>query len=433
MTLTHGADAAQLRAIAAMLTQSGQQATKVGSEGTARAGVLRGAWHGPDLDHFEREWVLAQRSIESAAERLTRMATLMREQADQQDAASEKAGAQVGAVLPTQPAPAGPAGPAPTGPPPGEGDSTFDEDVRGIEGQPVDKDLWALAHHSYGTDNDLYDDPFMYDEQPELPEGYEEVDPAELGIDPALLTEDNGMQAEIYQTPDGGYVVAYRGSDEGMDWVTNGRQGLGFEDPQYEQAMQLASAVHEASGGDVTFTGHSLGGGLAAAAAMATGQPAVTFDAAGVSYTTATRAAEIRDDGSTMASVMAETSHGQIRTYSMETDILTNAQEDSPIAPLAPDAPGAQITLETPESAQREALQGHYGDMGAGAGGAIGGVLGGVGGLFDGNPFDVVEDVGEGAQRGAGMGRDVGRWGADQVWGHHWDPMGEAMEERYPD
>lgn len=430
MTLTHGADAVRLRQIAAQLTQQGRLVAKVGNEGTTRLGVLRTAWQGPDLESFDKEWVLAQGSIDAAAESLTVMGERMTEEAQEQDRASAGAGAVLPGPVPTAPAPTGPTGPAPTGPPPG---STFDEDVRGTEGKPVDKDLWALAHHSYGPDNDLYDDPFMYDEQPELPEGYEEVDPGELGIDPALLTEDHGMQAEIYRTPDGGYVVAYRGSDEGMDWVTNGRQGLGLEDPQYEQAMQLASAVHEASGGEVTFTGHSLGGGLAAAAAMATGQPAVTFDAAGVHESTAARAAEIRGDGATLASVMAETSGGQIRTYAMETDILTNAQENSPIASLAPDAPGSQITLDTPDSAQREALQGHYGDQGAGVGGAVGGFVGGVGGLFDGNPFDVVEDVGEGAAAGADLGRDVGRWGADQVWGHHWDPMTEAMEERYPD
>lgn len=427
MTLTHGADAARLRQIAAQLGQQGRLVARLGSEGTTRLGVLRTAWQGPDLEGFDKEWMLAQGSIDAAAQSLTVMGERMTEEADEQDRASSGAGAVLPGPAPTTPAPTGP---APTGPPP---DSSFDDDVRGTEGKPVDKDLWALAHHSYGPDNDLYDDPFMYDEQPELPEGYEEVDPGELGIDPALLSEDHGMQAEIYRTPDGGYVVAYRGSDEGIDWVTNGRQGLGFEDPQYEQAMQLASAVHEASGGEVTFTGHSLGGGLAAAAAMATGQPAVTFDAAGVHETTAARAAEIRGDGSTMASVMAESGQGQIRTYAMETDILTNAQENSPIAPLAPDAPGSQIILDTPQSAQREALQTHYGDQGAEVGGTVGGVLGGVGGLFDGNPFDVVDDVSEGAAAGADLGNDLGRWGADQVWGHHWDPMTEALEGRYPD
>lgn len=429
MTLTHGADAVRLRQIGAQLSQQGRATAKAASEGTSQLGILRTAWQGPDLEAFDKEWMLAHGSIESAAECLLGMGERMTEEADEQDRASEGIGAEL-------PGPGGPSTPRPphwptppTEPPTG---STFDEDVRGTEGKPVDKDLWALAHHSYGPDNDLYEDPLMYDEQPELPEGYSEVDPAELGIDPELLTEDHGMQAEIYRTPDGGYVVAYRGSDEGADWVTNGRQGVGLPDPQYEQAMQLAAAVHEASGGDVTFTGHSLGGGLAAAAAMATGQPAVTFDAAGVHETTAARAAEIRGDGSTMASVMAETGDGQIRTYAMETDILTNAQENSPIAGLAPDAPGTQIILDTPESAQRDAVVDHYGDQGAQVGGTVGGILGGAGGLFDGNPFDVVEDVQEGAETGAGIGRDLGEFGGDQAWGHHWDPMTEAMEERYP-
>lgn len=430
MTLTHGADADRLTQIAAQLRSLGQQTSRVGAEGSSRAGVLGGVWMGSDLERFTQQWRSAERQLDACADRLTTMARLMDEQARQQEAASSagaaSAGAALGGAAPTGPEPQGPADPGGAG-------STFDEDVRGTEGQPVDKDLWALAHHSYGPDNDLYEDPLMYDEQPDLPQGYEEVDPGELGIDPALLSDEHGMQAGIYRTPDGGYVLAYRGSDENTDWVTNVRQGVGLPDPQYEQAMQLAAAVDEASGGDVTFTGHSLGGGLAAAAAMATGQPAVTFDAAGVHDNTAARAAEIRGEGATSATVMAESGQGQIRTYAMETDILTNAQEDSPIAGLAPDAPGTQIILDTPESAQRDAVVDHYGDQGAEVGGTVGGILGGAGGLVDGNPFDVVEDVQEGAETGAEIGRDLGEFGGDQAWGHHWDPMTEAMDERYPD
>lgn len=428
MTLTHGADAERLTQIAAQLSDLGRQTTKVGAEGSDRLGTLGGVWAGADLETFTQQWRTAERQLDSCAERLTTMATLMVEQAEQQVGASEGAGAHLPGPVPAGPGPTGPGGPPPVGPGE-EGGSSFDEDVRGTEGQPVDKDLWALAHHSYGDDNDLYEDPHLYDEQPDLPEGYEEVDATELGIDPALLTEEHGMQAEVYRTPDGGYVVAYRGSDENLDWVTNARQGVGMDDPQYEQAMQLASAVHAASGGDVTFTGHSLGGGLAAAAAMATGQPAVTFDAAGVHGDTADRAAEIRGDGSTGESVMAETGQGQIRTYSMETDILTNVQGATPLV----DAPGTSITLETPESEQRQALQDHYGDRGAEAGGVIGGVLGGLGGAMDGDLSDLGEEIQEGAETGAGLGRDLGSWGADQVWGHHWNPMEVALEERYPD
>ena len=55
--------------------------------------------------------------------------------------------------------------------------------------------------------------------------------------------------------------------------------------------------------------------------------------------------------------------------------------------------------------------------------------MGGVTGLFDGNPFDVGDDIAEGAQAGARTGVAVG----EGVWGHSWSPMDDAMEERYPD
>ena len=58
-----------------------------------------------------------------------------------------------------------------------------------------------------------------------------------------------------------------------------------------------------------------------------------------------------------------------------------------------------------------------------------GGAVGGVTGLFDGNPFDVGDDIAEGAQAGARTGVAVG----EGVWGHSWSPMDDAMEERYPD
>lgn len=54
--------------------------------------------------------------------------------------------------------------------------------------------------------------------------------------------------------------------------------------PQYAQAIENAKTLHEEVGGDeLTFVGHSLGGGEAAAASMATGRDAITFNPAVVS------------------------------------------------------------------------------------------------------------------------------------------------------
>lgn len=104
-----------------------------------------------------------------------------------------------------------------------------------------------------------------------------------------LRDEQSGFDAAIYCNDQGQYVVAFRGTDqwfgpEGADIKANGGQALGLTTEQYKQAITLAQSAVEAFGkGNVIFTGHSLGGGLASAAMLATGAPGVTFNAAGLS------------------------------------------------------------------------------------------------------------------------------------------------------
>jgi RHS repeat-associated protein len=85
------------------------------------------------------------------------------------------------------------------------------------------------------------------------------------------------------------YVLAYRGTaTSGLfdiigDWYTNIAQGAFGPalHTQYDEATALADQVNAAVGnGSLTMTGHSLGGGLASAAAFETDRPCVTFNAA---------------------------------------------------------------------------------------------------------------------------------------------------------
>ncbi len=95
-----------------------------------------------------------------------------------------------------------------------------------------------------------------------------------------------GFRAMLYQSRDTQeIVVVYRGvrkSNLIRDSQTCLSQGLGFGAAAYQQAIKLAKAVAEVYGDKVTFTGHSMGGGLAAAAAIVANRPAVTFNSAGV-------------------------------------------------------------------------------------------------------------------------------------------------------
>jgi hypothetical protein len=71
-----------------------------------------------------------------------------------------------------------------------------------------------------------------------------------------------------------------------QDWVNNGQQALGQVSAQYTQsvnnAVVLAKWAHD-NGYTLSFTGHSLGGGLANANALATGLLATIYNPAGLS------------------------------------------------------------------------------------------------------------------------------------------------------
>lgn len=126
----------------------------------------------------------------------------------------------------------------------------------------------------------------VYRDSPAPPDGYRvatEDELARLGLDPDQLDPGTGFRARVYAETDadGGYVVAFRGSQQGSDWLTNARQGVGLDSDHYARALEIGRIVGR-NDEVVTMTGHSLGGGLASTAALASGAPADTFNAAGL-------------------------------------------------------------------------------------------------------------------------------------------------------
>lgn len=175
-----------------------------------------------------------------------------------------------------------------------------------------------------------------------------------IPLDPALLSDDrSGFSAEIYQHEDGGYVVAYRGSELGsqrseiMDWVNNGQQGVGLDSAQYSSAIELAKRAEQVFGdGNVALTGHSLGGGLASAASLATGASAVTFNSSGLSNETLE---SLGFSPNAVRDSVADS--GQVRRYAVNGDQLTGAQEDIPLLPIVgspPEAVGHALRIDPP-------------------------------------------------------------------------------------
>ncbi len=156
-----------------------------------------------------------------------------------------------------------------------------------------------LSEHAYTADDSVAGDvpkPFQLLDS-RTPEGLARL--AKLGLDKDDLSPRNcTMRAEVFQDPrTNAYVVAFRGTQTVQDWLADARQGTGLETEHYNQAKILAKKISLATG-DVSFTGHSLGGGLASAASVVTGKSADTFNAAGLNHATV---AEYEDNAAKVA------------------------------------------------------------------------------------------------------------------------------------
>lgn len=212
--------------------------------------------------------------------------------------------------------------------------SSFDSQVRGQDAKAIDLELMQISSA-------------VYDPAVQQVGDWNRVSDADLmaaGIDPALLENpESGFRAGIYADGDGNHVLAFAGSNDLKDWTgANFRQGLGWDAEQYDEAVQLAQLASAAYGDDLAITGHSLGGGLAATAAMAVDGAAVTFNASGVHDST------IEALGLDPGTAKADAADGQIRRYNVDGEALTTAQQDIWVVNGVPDAPGHEIVLDDP-------------------------------------------------------------------------------------
>lgn len=169
---------------------------------------------------------------------------------------------------------------------------------------------------------------------------------ANLNLDQATLNPQDGSKffaAAYYDSSDNTYVIANRGtvglfSPSAEADLT---QSQGWYTQQYRDAYQIAYQVSQAQASgslsaNVVFTGHSLGGGLAALEALRTGDSAYTFNAAGLNQTTLD---DYHLDTANAANIQA---------ISVEGEVLTTAQDSQwPRAALAGMVPVG--TLLAPE------------------------------------------------------------------------------------
>ena len=155
------------------------------------------------------------------------------------------------------------------------------------------------------------------------------------------------MAAGLYFNGNTGqYVLAFRGTEglSGGDWTANAAQSIGISTPQYNQAMALATDVRQATNGNFTLTGHSLGGGLASAASVVTGASAITFNAAGLTSATVNRTY-----GANLSNAP-----NLITAYYIHGEILSAAQDYTPF----PNAAGTRVGLAPGSTASSPTLHG---------------------------------------------------------------------------
>ena len=266
-----GADVEQLRTLAQLF---GDKATSLEDVVSSINGQLHSAgWVGEDADTFKADWdsnltALVRNVVDSLRERNTSL----NQQADEQEKASAVNGSISGAKGVGSIAKAGSGG---------SGSDPYNGKPReGEAGRDADYARLAQA---------------AYEEGDPIPDGWRKVDAEELkklGIDPSDLDTENGMQASVYQNADGKYVLAFRGTEldrqPGLD-LRNDIEGAVVTSFQVSDAIDVSTKLALAVGREnVDFTGHSLGGELASAGALATGGKAVTFNAAGLSVTSET-------------------------------------------------------------------------------------------------------------------------------------------------
>ena len=137
----------------------------------------------------------------------------------------------------------------------------------------------------------------------------------------------SGFRAEIYLPDpailgrDAKPVLCFKGtdSDKNEDWLNNARQGAGMQSDYYDRAMAVAKALSGVKGQEgFEITGHSLGGGLASAAAAVTGAHTTTFNSAGLHPDTAPRFIQggpLFDTGKTVVA------------YQVQGEVLTSTQQ----------------------------------------------------------------------------------------------------------
>lgn len=340
MLYRKGADPAALDRAARELSACTGEVEGIRANATRALDVIRRSWGGPDAEAAQESWRSSAGALSALGSTLDELSRRLTDNARAQRSASTGQNPLLGPGVLFLLGPAGPLGglfppsPAATATAP-----LFADSLRGTEPHQMDLELAELA-------KGVYDGTGTTDYHPLAPAAL-----ASLGIDPRALKGPGGFDADIYRNAQGHYVLAFAGTDPASidDWEANVQQGVGGLSAQHVQAITLAQHLaREVGSENLVLTGHSLGGGLASTASVATDVPAVTFNAAGVHPDTVAAAF-------VLGGAHAALSPGQIRNYHVRGEILTTLQNPlgsfvdhaPPVGDsVLPNALGTQIALD---------------------------------------------------------------------------------------
>ncbi|MBS0419786.1 MAG: DUF2974 domain-containing protein [Proteobacteria bacterium] len=142
-----------------------------------------------------------------------------------------------------------------------------------------------------------------------------------------------GFEATVYSYA-GKTVIAYAGTLPGtIDFMSDASLSFGITDDQLKQAAEFYESAKQTYGGDIVFTGHSLGGGLASLMGVFFNKPTVAFDEAPFRLS------------ATQATASALASYIAFRGYGTDPDLAGYTTLESALATAVPELTSTLLAL----------------------------------------------------------------------------------------
>jgi hypothetical protein len=182
----------------------------------------------------------------------------------------------------------------------------------------------------------------VYDPADPLPAGWSQLSSAQVeqltGINPDNMA--SGVHVGVLTDGAGHYVGSFAGAENQFDQAAVVVEEVGGNPPQYKMAVQvMRGLLNNFGAGNVAATGHSMGGGEAAAGALNNGTTAITFEAQGLSP------GYLQSLGIDPQATFAQAADGQVQHYFIQGEFATALQREIPVVNGLPNAPGLNYAL----------------------------------------------------------------------------------------